>query len=195
MKYSLVKDSFVTMSNGVNVYRIIADSDIRDETGLLIVPEGTTGGYVQSLNNLSQEGSCWIFDDSACFGNGRIEGHATVCGKSIVKGDAVVRKYATVEDASTISGNAIIEDLARVSNCVVSGKGAVRGHAKVSKSTIKGEASVGGLAVINNVLLGGKTQIHGDVTISSAGEATFIDCTVDDGGKIRRRSAPAEEFE
>ena len=44
------------------LHRIRALSDVRPG-----VQKGDLGGYVQSAENLSQEGSCWIFDDAiAC---------------------------------------------------------------------------------------------------------------------------------
>ena len=34
------------------------------------VPKGTLGGFVENENNLSQEGTCWIYDDAICCENG-----------------------------------------------------------------------------------------------------------------------------
>lgn len=63
---------------------------VRDRTGLCRIralrniPEvgikaGDVGGYVQSEENLSQEGNCWVFRDAKVYGDAR------VCGNAFVK--------------------------------------------------------------------------------------------------------------
>ena len=57
---------------------------------------GEIGGYVESENNLSQLGDCWIYDN------------AIVHGNAVVVGKAIVCDNAKVYDNAQICGNAQI---------------------------------------------------------------------------------------
>ena len=53
---------------GRKLYRIIALKDFFD------VKKGDIGGYVQSEDNLSQEGDCWVYDQAKCMDDAKIFG-------------------------------------------------------------------------------------------------------------------------
>lgn len=90
---------------------VLTDETIEYEGHVLhrIKKEETLGGWVESEDNLSHEGKCWI------------SGHAKVFGNSRVSGDALISDYAVVENA-TIEGRAIIRDYAKIKGCYVDGQ-------------------------------------------------------------------------
>ena len=58
------------------------------------VQKGQLGGYVQSEDNLSQEGTCWLFDNAISFEN------------AYVSQDAVIKDVARVQGSALVSGTA-----------------------------------------------------------------------------------------
>lgn len=66
-KYRLLVDETITVS-GRTLYRIEALRDFAD------VKKGDKGGYIESEDNLSHEGKCWVFD------NARVSDNAWVFG-------------------------------------------------------------------------------------------------------------------
>ena len=71
-KYKLTKETKVL--GGITLYRIIAVSDFAN------VKAGELGGFIEKENNLSQDGSSWVFH------NARVYGDAQVCGDAWVYG-------------------------------------------------------------------------------------------------------------
>lgn len=82
MKYKLT-DEIIEL-DGVKLFRIEALKNFS------IIKKGFKGGFVQSENNLSQEGNCWIFDDAMVYENARVTGNAEVFGGEIC-GNAIIR--------------------------------------------------------------------------------------------------------
>ena len=89
------------------VYRIRALRDFGD------VRRGDLGGYVESEDNLSHFGQCWVYDAAQVYGddavvrdNGRVRGCAWVMG--VVEGDAVVDDQAIVVEGARIGGRDIL---------------------------------------------------------------------------------------
>lgn len=78
------------------MYRIRALKDFSD------VKKGQYGGYVESEENLSQSGNCWIYD------------HSIVCKGARVIDNAIVKDSSTVTNYSEISDDAIIEKGSRI---------------------------------------------------------------------------------
>ena len=65
-KYELVESSKIILKN-VILYRIKALVDIPN-----IVKAGELGGYIESEENLSHEGNCWVSDDAYVYNNAYI---------------------------------------------------------------------------------------------------------------------------
>lgn len=66
-KYELLKDDTIDCE-GITLYRIRALKEFGD------VKAGDIGGYVESEDNLSHDGDCWIYDDAMVYANARIFG-------------------------------------------------------------------------------------------------------------------------
>ena len=63
---------------GHTLYRIEALKDFSD------VKKGDKGGFVESEDNLSQDGDCWVYDTAKVYGN------AVIHGRAVIGGDAKV---------------------------------------------------------------------------------------------------------
>ena len=107
-KYKLTEESINYC--GRTLYRIEALKDFAN------VKKGDKGGYVQSEDNLSQEGDCWIsnnakvFDDAKVYDNALVLDNAQVYGNAVVYDNAGVFGDALVYGNVEISGNAEIKD-------------------------------------------------------------------------------------
>ena len=94
-KYELTEEMIMTNGNR-NLYRIRALKDFGS------VKAGDLGGYVESENNLSQKGDCWIF------GSARVYGSASVSGSARVSGSASVSDSARVSGSARVYGSAAV---------------------------------------------------------------------------------------
>lgn len=133
-KYKLTNETIVHF--GITLYRIEALMDFSD------VKTGDKGGFVQSENNLSHKGDCWVYGNAKVYGNANVFGdaevydNAEVCGDANVYGFANVYGNAKVYENVKVRGNADVYGKAEVSgDADVYGKAEVRGDAKVYKNS------------------------------------------------------------
>lgn len=169
-KYEILTDEehTKTLEDGTVVHRIRALRDLVDAEGYYTntgVLEGTLGGWVENTWNLSQSGTCWIYDDATVIGNATVKDdagvhknalvrdNAEVYGNAEVGGNATVRDNASVRNDASISGNAMAKD-----NATISDEAAVKGNA-----TIGGEAKIQGYThVHDNAIVCGQAWLAGD---------------------------------
>lgn len=85
------------------LHRIRALRDIGET-----VRKGDLGGYVQSEDNLSQQGNCWLFGNAISCENAVIRQNAVALGNAVIRGSAFVAGSARIEDQAVIEDNAII---------------------------------------------------------------------------------------
>lgn len=71
-KFKLTNTSIDISEANVTVYQIEALRDFGN------VKKGDRGGFIQSEDNLSQEGNCWVYDRSKVMENARVSGNAGV---------------------------------------------------------------------------------------------------------------------
>ncbi|MBL5899709.1 hypothetical protein I7V27_12280 [Lelliottia amnigena] len=130
---------------------------------------GTYGGFVETSENLSQNGACWIWHDAKVFGNARVCDNARVHGCAEVSGNAIISDNALifgrytgpclqVSDHVNVSGNAFIGD-----NAQLSGNVKVKDHAKVfGHVRIYDHAQISGHAMLyDNAKIWGRAVING----------------------------------
>ena len=105
------------------------------------VKEGELGGYIESEDNLSHYGMCWVYEEAKVFGNAKVYNnacvysYANVFGNAEVCGDANVCGNADVCVDAKVCGNAEVSGDAKVcGDAKVYGKAEVRGDAKVYKN-------------------------------------------------------------
>ncbi len=82
-KYRLLEDDTITVCGRV-LHRIEA---LRD---FVYVKKGDKGGYVESEDNLSHEGNCWVADNALVCTNARVSGNAYVFGNACILGNAQI---------------------------------------------------------------------------------------------------------
>ena len=107
-KYKLTKESINYC--GRTLYRIEALKDFAN------VKKGDKGGYVQSEDNLSQEGNCWISNNAKVFDDVKVYDNALVFDNAVVFGNAEVFGYAEVYGNAQVSDNAEICSDAEIKN-------------------------------------------------------------------------------
>lgn len=107
-KFELTDET--TLFLGTTLFRIRALKDFGD------VKKGDAGGFIESEDNLSQQGMCWIYGDAA------------VCEGAIVMNDAMVRGSALVEGNDIIKDGAFLQENAIIGGCTIIERDAVVRH-------------------------------------------------------------------
>ena len=140
-KYELLKDNYINYC-GKTLYRIKALRDFSN------VKAGDVGGYVQSEDNLSHNGDCWVFDNAKVFNSARIHDdarifeNAQVYDEAEVFGSARIHGNAKIYDEAGIFDNATVFENARVcNNARIKYNARVYGNAKIERDTIIGQIS------------------------------------------------------
>ena len=156
-KYELVKEDSIEF-NGITLYRIRALKDFEILTHSTI-HKGDLGGYVQSENNLSQKGNCWVSDNACVYGNACVSDNACVADNACVYDNAKVYDNARVYGEARIRDNAMVFDNAYVfGNAWVCDNAYVCDNAKVCNN-----AKVYGYAVVQcNAEVGNNARICND---------------------------------
>ena len=142
-KYELVKSESIVY-NGKTLYRIRALRDFITVSGRTI-KKGDLGGYVESEDNLSQEGNCWIFDNAKVYGNAKVFDDAIVNDSACIFDSAVVCGAAEIYNFAEISDNAIV-----CGGAMVSQRAIVFNEAKVfGNAWLYGTAKIGDKLSLN----------------------------------------------
>jgi hypothetical protein len=98
---------------GHTLHRIKAVTNFGD------IKAGDLGGFIESEDNLSHSGYCWVYDEA------KVYEHARVNNDAEIYGDADVYNEARVFDAAKIYGNA-----------KVYGNAQIRGNAEVYETAV-----------------------------------------------------------
>lgn len=156
-KYKIIESTAIEYE-GHKLYRIEALRDFAN------VKKGDRGGYVETENNLSHEGNCWIYNDAKVYGrarvfedaliwrNSEVFNHAEVHGKAQIWGNAEVHGYSKVYDNAEVTDRAQVFGLAKVfGNATLSNQAEVYAEAQVyGNAMVYGFAKVYGSAVVGN---------------------------------------------
>ena len=112
------------------------------------VHKGDLGGFVETEDNLDQEGFAWIGKD------------AIACEDSYIGGDAILADSAVARDSAYIGNNAVIADHA-----------VVQDNAIVCGGYISGNSCICGSAILNSdeqtrcaPMIGGNARVYGELT-------------------------------
>jgi len=138
------------------IYQIEALKDFSD------VKKGDVGGWVEKESNLSQEGDCWIYNDSVVINNACVCNNARVINNAFASGNASIINDVIVSENSRICNNAII-----CGNSKVYGNGFVYCNAIICDDVIVDEnASVGeNVCAYNKSRIYGNALVNGDINI------------------------------
>lgn len=156
-KYELTSES-VTNELGHTMYRIKALRDFTLISGEAVCA-GDFGGYIESEENLSHEGSCWVGENSMVFGDTPLQNT-----ESSAKNNGTPRM---IENAyikgSTVSENVVIGGNAFVLNSHLCGNVKVCGDACIIDSMLGGNADISG-----NAFILGEAKVIGDLTVKDS---------------------------
>lgn len=145
-KYRLTEKTIKWVNK--TLYRIQALIDIPNSN----VKTGNYGGFVESENNLSHEGECWIANNAKVYDNAQVVENAWILGDAnifrdvMVHGNARVFENVKIFDNAQVHGNALV-----FGNAEVCGDARVYGHAQV----------------YGNALVYGDAQVYGDIKIET----------------------------
>lgn len=157
------------------------------------VHEGDLGGFVESEENLSHEGDCWIFDDSMVSDKAVVKGNAAVCDESWVKGEAVIEGDAIIRNSAIVAEKATVKDKAWVDGGDVRGeatiegycqvRGEVSGHAKITDNVVvESGAEVIDAEVSGTTVVVKGCEINGDIKVKFTGRLKPIEITPEQFG-------------
>ena len=135
-KYKLTDETIQVF--GHTLHRIEALTDFFD------VLKGDKGGFVESEENLSQEGDCWVYDTAKVWGDARVLDNAKVYCDVSVYGNASIYENAEVWGNVMVFGNAKVCGNAEISDdAIISDNAEVCGYAIIyGRAVIEGDAKV-----------------------------------------------------
>ncbi|EOL8968367.1 YdcK family protein [Cronobacter dublinensis] len=157
---------------------------LRDFAG---VRAGTPGGWVESTENLSQQGECWVYDhNSVVFAGAKIRGNARISQPCVIHHDAVIGDDAWIDgaqisDGAHVSGRAMVQCSVVRGDChlfgesrvlhnslIVGAKGLtadgdsalrIYGHATVSASRVVHQAQIYGHALVTHAFIEHRAEV------------------------------------
>ena len=157
-KYEMLHEDKIEIGSHT-LYRIRALKDFGN------VKTGDIGGYIEKEENLSQEGTCWIYDNAWVRGNAKVYDSAWVCDNSKVYDNAWVCDNSKVYDNAEVRDNAWVCDNAWVyDGAKICGDAWVSGDAKIC----------GNAKVYDGAWICGSAWICGNAKISKANDILCI---------------------
>ena len=118
----------------------------------IIYKDGSKGGWLESYENLSQDGNCKVLDEAMVYNNAWVYGDAQIYGNAWVCGFAEVSENAEVYDGAEVYDYAQVYGAAKVY-----GEAQVYDEAKVyDEAWINGIAEICGNAVVDYDVSEGK---------------------------------------
>ena len=126
------------------------------------VKAGELGGWIESEDNLSQDGNCWVYHEAKVFGNAKVYDNAKVYNHVSVHGNAKIYDDAMVYDGAMVYDNAKVCGNARVfGEAHVYGDAEVYGITRVyGKAMVFGNARVWGSAEVDrNAKVSGNARV------------------------------------
>lgn len=141
------------------LHRIRARCQVNEQVG-----PGALGGYVQTEDNLSQDGTCWIYDQAICCeeavveDDGRMFDGAVARGSALISGDARMFERAVAEGNSSFFSGELKEDARLSENAVVNRSDNGLSPLIGRKSNVYG--SVCGWFVVNDNIFEGEHYLN-----------------------------------
>lgn len=171
-KYEILKDQSITL-NGHTLYRIKLLRQI------FSIPSGVLGGFIESENNLSQEGDCWVAEEAAVYGNAKVMDNAWVGGSARIHGNSIIRENCLIAESpiiinSEIKGNSTVRGDAVIKDSSLHNHALVTGNAKLYYARVFGLSTVKDFATVTNTDIEGDACISGKVCIKKDLDYTVI---------------------
>lgn len=186
-KYQILKDDFVKVhtfksciSDGemsiveIKLYRIQALKTFTKPGGYNpVVHVGELGGYVESEVNLSQEGTCWLFDRARVNDGGKVLDDAIVYDKCLVSKNSIVRGGSVVGGHCFITNQSVIIDSRLEGNVIVNGHSTVHSGAYLYGEIGVDQSDVGNLVNLIGRISVKKSRITAPIELSGDYELNF----------------------
>lgn len=148
-KYEFTGETTTDIAEGATLHRIRAVRTFGD------IKAGDLGGWVESEKNLSHEGNCWVYDESAIFGSASVLGNAKVNNESMIYDSACVDSGAVINN-SEVFGSAQVSGFAQVARgSLVYQRALIAGSAKVFNAEIGAH-----IAMFEGVVIGAQILIR-----------------------------------
>lgn len=165
-KYEIIESLSIDYE-GHKLYRIKALKDFCKTKNGYRVHKGDFGGYIESEDNLSQEGECWVFMNAIAYENAVITDDARLAGCSKVYGNAKICNSAVICGTASVCGNAVIKGKSYVCyNAFVSDDAVVTDNANIS----------GNVKILNSSYIGGYAKIQENSKV--VGNSKVIDALI-----------------
>ncbi len=186
-KYQILKDDFIKVHTfkscilpegemgivEIKLYRIQALKTFTKPGGYNpVVHVGELGGYVESEDNLSQDGNCWISGDAKVKDGGKVIDDAIVCDKAMVSKNAIVRGKSVVRDRCFVTHRSDIFDSTLVGDVTVSDQSSIHsgtflyGEIEVYKSDIGNSVNLIGRISVKKSRITVPFELSGDYVIN-----------------------------
>lgn len=186
-KYQILKDDFVKVhtfksciSDGemsiveIKLYRIQALKTFTKPGGYNpVVHVGELGGYVESEDNLSQEGNCWLFDKARVKDGGKVLDDAIVYDKCLVSKNSIIRGRSVVGGHCFVTNQSVIIDSRLEGNVIVNGHSTVHSGAYLYGEIGVDQSDVGNLVNLIGRISVKKSRITAPLELSGDYELNF----------------------
>lgn len=115
------------------------------------VRQGDLGGFVESSDNLSHHGDCWIYNDAIACDNARLYQNAAIYNNAVACDYTVILNEASLWNKATARGFAVVGGCAMAMNSAI-----VEGQAAISDyAVMRDEAVISGKTMARtNIILG-----------------------------------------
>ncbi|WP_312209840.1 YdcK family protein [Pseudescherichia sp.] len=169
--------SFSYQDNGEKKYvtlrQIVALKDFHD------IRAGTLGGWVENEQVLSQQGSCWIYDEnSMVFGGSRIRDSARISQPCTIYDGVEISDNAWVDGSdicrgARLSGNVLVQRSRVSGECVLSDDARILNGSEIIAArglTLDNDATlrIYDRATVNHSRILHQAQIYGDAIVNYA---------------------------
>lgn len=185
-KYQILKDDFVKVhtfksciSDGemsiveIKLYRIQALKTFTKPGGYNpVVHVGELGGYVESEDNLSHEGNCWLFDKARVKDGGKVLDDAIVYDKCLVSKNSIIRGGSVVGGHCFVTNQSVIIDSKLEGNVIVNGHSTIHsgaylyGEIGVDQSDIGGSVNLIGRISVKKSRITAPLELSGDYELN-----------------------------
>lgn len=157
MKYILTSHSIEF--EGRILYRIQAVKDFSN------VKRGDIGGYVETTDNLSQYGNCWIYNDAKAMDGSMVLDDSILEGQSVMKNQSTLSHNARCSGASKLHHKSWVGENAWLLDAYIAENPQIEGNSRVQNSTILGISYIAGNSNIMDSIIKGYSVISGDACV------------------------------
>jgi len=166
-KYKLIGDDCIK-HHGRTLYRIKALKDIHTNSKI-IIKKGSIGGFIEKEDNLSQEDSCWVYNDAKVFETARVEDDATVNDNTMIYGNALIKNNSYISGIAKVFDNVRCWDDISIIDSMVHGNSVIMNDAKIySFSDIYGDVNITDKVLIkDHAVIYGNVKLYGNVIIDN----------------------------